>query len=79
MENISVSTILAGEDWSALQRASRARQWSSASPRRRLLMRVPFLLIAIAVASSVFVTACTDMCGFLVFLGLLALGLRLFA
>ena len=29
-----------------------------------------------AVASSVFVTACTDMCGFLVFLGLLSLGLR---
>ena len=32
-----------------------------------------------AVASSVFVTACTDMCGFLVFLGLLSLGMRLFA
>ena len=31
-----------------------------------------------AVASSVFVTACTDMCGFLVFLGLLSLGLRYF-
>ena len=31
-----------------------------------------------AVASSVFVTACTDMCGFLCFLGLLSLGLRLF-
>jgi magnesium transporter len=29
-----------------------------------------------AVASSVFVTACTDMCGFLVFLSLLSLGLR---
>jgi magnesium transporter len=31
-----------------------------------------------AVASSVFVTACTDMCGFMSFLGLLTLGLRLF-
>jgi magnesium transporter len=30
-----------------------------------------------AVASSVFVTACTDMGGFLVFLGLLTLGLRM--
>ena len=29
-----------------------------------------------AVASSVFVTACTDMCGFLVFLSLLSMGLR---
>ncbi len=29
-----------------------------------------------AVASSVFVTACTDMCGFLVFLSLLSIGLR---
>ena len=29
-----------------------------------------------AVASSVFVTACTDMCGFFAFLGLLSLGLR---
>ena len=29
-----------------------------------------------AIASSVFVTACTDMCGFLSFLGLLSLGLR---
>ena len=32
-----------------------------------------------AVASSVFVTACTDMCGFLVFLSLLSVGLRYFA
>ena len=32
-----------------------------------------------AVASSVFVTACTDMCGFLVFLSLLSMGLRYFA
>ena len=32
-----------------------------------------------AVASSVFVTACTDMCGFFGFLGLLSLGLRYFA
>ena len=32
-----------------------------------------------AVASSVFVTACTDMCGFFVFLSLLAMGLRYFA
>ena len=31
-----------------------------------------------AVASSVFVTACTDMCGFFSFLGLLSLGLRYF-
>jgi magnesium transporter len=31
-----------------------------------------------AVASSVFVTACTDICGFFSFLGLLTLGLRLF-
>ena len=31
-----------------------------------------------AVASSVFVTACTDMCGFFVFLGLLSIGLRYF-
>jgi magnesium transporter len=32
-----------------------------------------------AVASSVFVTACTDMCGFLSFLSLLSVGLRYFA
>jgi magnesium transporter len=31
-----------------------------------------------AVASSVFVTACTDMCGFFSFLGLLSIGLRYF-
>jgi magnesium transporter len=31
-----------------------------------------------AVASSVFVTACTDICGFFSFLGLLTIGLRLF-
>jgi magnesium transporter len=32
-----------------------------------------------AVASSVFVTACTDMCGFFAFLSLLSVGLRYFA
>jgi magnesium transporter len=32
-----------------------------------------------AVASSVFVTACTDLCGFFSFLGLLSIGLRYFA
>jgi magnesium transporter len=32
-----------------------------------------------AVASSVFVTACTDICGFFSFLGLLTIGLRLFS
>jgi magnesium transporter len=32
-----------------------------------------------AVASSVFVTACTDICGFFSFLGLLSVGLRYFA
>jgi magnesium transporter len=32
-----------------------------------------------AVASSVFVTACTDMCGFFAFLSLLSMGLRYFA
>jgi magnesium transporter len=32
-----------------------------------------------AVASSVFVTACTDLCGFFSFLGLLTIGLRFFA
>ena len=32
-----------------------------------------------AVASSVFVTACTDLCGFFAFLGLLTVGLRYFA
>ena len=32
-----------------------------------------------AVASSVFVTACTDLCGFFAFLGLLTIGLRYFA
>ena len=41
---------------------------------------IPLILRALradpAVASSVFVTACTDMCGFLAFLGLLSLGLR---
>ena len=41
---------------------------------------IPLMLRALradpAVASSVFVTACTDMCGFLAFLGLLSLGLR---
>jgi magnesium transporter len=41
---------------------------------------IPLMLRALradpAVASSVFVTACTDMCGFLTFLGLLSLGLR---
>ena len=31
-----------------------------------------------AVASSVFVTACTDLCGFFSFLGLLSVGLRYF-
>ena len=31
-----------------------------------------------AVAASVFVTACTDLCGFFAFLGLLSIGLRLF-
>jgi magnesium transporter len=31
-----------------------------------------------AVASSVFVTACTDLCGFFSFLGLLTIGLRYF-
>jgi magnesium transporter len=31
-----------------------------------------------AVASSVFVTACTDLCGFFAFLGLLSVGLRYF-
>jgi magnesium transporter len=32
-----------------------------------------------AAASSVFVTACTDLCGFFSFLGLLSIGLRFFA
>ena len=32
-----------------------------------------------AVASSVFVTACTDLCGFFAFLGLLTIGIRYFA
>jgi magnesium transporter len=32
-----------------------------------------------AVASSVFVTACTDLCGFFAFLGLLTVGIRYFA
>ena len=32
-----------------------------------------------AVASSVFVTACTDLCGFFSFLGLLSAGMRYFA
>jgi hypothetical protein len=38
----------------------------------------PTLLLR-AVASSVFVTACTDICGFFSFLGLLSVGLRYFA
>jgi hypothetical protein len=54
MENITVSTLLVSEDWSALQRASRERQWSGVSPRRRLLMRAPILLVLIASAWGVF-------------------------